>query len=134
MIIGNQQMAKLDRAVFNDFIMAMVIHIREIFSDTVVESDEYLHGEIRNWIRQSAKYGIETQADIEGYIDLCYCCESMRTEPKPWVIRNVLYHHELEPWEKIDYLYDRIIIKDEPEFTGGQERQDTIDDEIFTIV
>ncbi len=127
-------MARLDRAVFNGFIMAMVIHIREIFSDTVVESDEELLRKIRNWIVEAAKYEITTQADIEGYIDLCYCCESMRTEPKPWVIRNVLYHNELEPWEKIDYLYDRIIIKDDPEFTGGQPKQEISDDEIFTIV
>jgi hypothetical protein len=105
--IKNSQIEVFDRITYNNFVNKMVNYVHEVF-EVKISSIE-LNNFIINCIADAQSYNIIFELDIQGYIELCYCCDELSQNPKPFWIESILLQNKLKGFQKIHLLYSRLI-------------------------
>ena len=133
--INNNQLTDLSLKFYNDFVLKMQNHLKEIFKEFVVETDDELKTFIENCIGDASKYNIYLESDLEFYLELCYCYDIMKQNKKNQIIINILHHPTETGRNKLLYLYNYLkAYTNESKDYKNDVKNEILNDIIETIV
>jgi len=109
LIIRKEQMDALSNYMLESFVNSMVAHLIEVWPERYQEMGELkVRESIYHAIDRAREAGIETEYDVERYIDLIYKFDwSTDEEPDaPWAL-EILNNTELDGSTKMDRLWEQ---------------------------
>lgn len=108
LVIRKEQMKVFEEYTFRSFINRVSDHVVKIWPELCTEMGEVaFKGSIERGIKSAFAYGINTENDIVGYIDLMYIFGfDFTSDPNiPWAI-DILLEKNLHPHKKMEMLYE----------------------------
>lgn len=111
-IISKNQLQTLNSAIRGNFLERTTKYIKDIIPHRIKHlNEDNLHLEIKRCYELGLKYGIKSEKNMEQFIYLNIRYESMKVNPYPTEILNILTFPSLPEDSKIEYLERHLLKK-----------------------
>lgn len=108
LIIRKEQIEEFDKYIFQSFKTRILDHLMKIWPERCMElGEENVRESIERGIKSATDYGITTENDVAGYIDLMYVLglNFDADTTIPWAA-SILQDQDLLPHQKMEKLYE----------------------------